>query len=93
MKKTIVTLLVCVLLSTVAHSQSSGSLQPPGSGNAIRFDGVDDKLAVAGNSTIGGTFTVELWAKPDDVAGPRGSSDRDTARTNTALIFTCIRAM
>jgi hypothetical protein len=72
MKKSIIVLLVCLLLSTVAHSQLTDSLRPPGSSRAVRFDGADDKLAVAGNSAIGGTFTIELWVKPDDLAGGRG---------------------
>jgi type II secretory pathway pseudopilin PulG len=72
MKKSTIALLVCLLVSTVAHAQLANSLRPPGSGAAVRFDGADDKLAVTGNSTIGGTFTVELWAKPDDVADSHG---------------------
>ena len=72
MKCPSILLLVCLLLSTITHAQSADFLRPPDSGAAVRFDGVEDKLAVAGNSTIGGTFTVELWAKPDDLAGARG---------------------
>ena len=68
MKKTTTSLLAGLLLATAAYPQSPDSLQPPGSGDAIQFDGVDDKLAVGGSSAISGTFTVELWVKPADLA-------------------------
>jgi hypothetical protein len=40
--------------------------QPAGPGTALSFDGASAYVAIATTGSLTGTFTVELWARPDD---------------------------
>lgn len=57
------------LTATQVHQEytSSNQLQKPGSGNAISFDGSDDKITIADNPNINFAFnqdfTVDCWVK------------------------------
>ena len=76
MKKSLFACCTGLLLCTTAYPQTPTEtpdvIQPPGDTAGASFDGEATRLAVGGDSTISGTFTVEAWIKPDDLRIKRG---------------------
>ncbi|HEU5396694.1 MAG TPA: LamG domain-containing protein, partial [Verrucomicrobiae bacterium] len=63
---------LAALFLLLPMASPAAGLQPPDACGAARFDGSQTKLMVGGDGIIAGTFTVEMWVKPDDLAGGRG---------------------
>jgi hypothetical protein len=45
---------------------------PPGPGNALLFDGTNDRVAIPGSTSYAfgtGPFTIEMWIRPDVLSG------------------------
>src|SRR5690349_15432627 len=64
-----------ILLSLMAPAQTNGP------GGALSFNGTNSSVSIATNSSLSGTFTIELWANPSDptnaiaMAGSRGPGE------------------